>query len=287
MFTSDCLKISLSLVLLSSLLFTATAQRFGKTLKETPGIVSYTYRHSFEKDIAATLDTIKGLGITNVEFSNLFSKTASEIRKMLDEREMRCTSFGVDYANLINKTDEVGQNAKTLGASFVRVAWIPHDGPFTIETAQKAIKDFNAAGKTLKETFGLTFCYHNHGYEFSPYESGTLFDYIIANTNPAFVSFEMDILWAFHGGADPVELLEEYGQRFKLMHVKDLRKGVEGDFTGSTSVENDVALGTGQINVREAIIAAKKSAIKYYYIEDESSSVNIQVPKSLNFLKSL
>lgn len=287
MFTSDGLKISLSLVLLSSLLFTATAQRFGKTLKETPGIVSYTYRHSFEKDIAATLDTIKGLGITNVEFSNLFSKTASEIRKMLDEREMRCTSFGVDYANLINKTDEVGQNAKTLGASFVRVAWIPHDGPFTIETAQKAIKDFNAAGKTLKETFGLTFCYHNHGYEFSPYESGTLFDYIIANTNPAFVSFEMDILWAFHGGADPVELLEEYGQRFKLMHVKDLRKGVEGDFTGSTSVENDVALGTGQINVREAIIAAKKSAIKYYYIEDESSSVNIQVPKSLNFLKSL
>ena len=281
------MKISLSLVLLSSLLFTATAQRFGKTLKETPGIVSYTYRHSFEKDIAATLDTIKGLGITNVEFSNLFSKTASEIRKMLDEREMRCTSFGVDYANLINKTDEVGQNAKTLGASFVRVAWIPHDGPFTIETAQKAIKDFNAAGKTLKETFGLTFCYHNHGYEFSPYESGTLFDYIIANTNPAFVSFEMDILWAFHGGADPVELLEEYGQRFKLMHVKDLRKGVEGDFTGSTSVENDVALGTGQINVREAIIAAKKSAIKYYYIEDESSSVNIQVPKSLNFLKSL
>ncbi|MDH4089545.1 MAG: sugar phosphate isomerase/epimerase [Cyclobacteriaceae bacterium] len=287
MFTSKSLKISLYLVLLSSLSFTATAQRFGKTLKETPGIVSYTYRHSFERDIAATLDTIKGLGITNIEFSSLFGKTAIEIRKMLDERGMRCTSFGVSYLDLVNKTDEVGQNAKTLGASFVRVAWIPHDGPFTIETAQKAIKDFNAAGKTLEETFALTFCYHNHGYEFSPYESGTLFDFIVANTNPAFVSFELDILWAFHGGADPVELLEEYGQRFKLMHVKDLRKGVEGDFTGSTSVENDVALGTGQINVREAIIAAKKSAIKYYYIEDESSSVNVQVPKSIKFLKSL
>ncbi len=275
------------MVLLSLLSFIATAQRFGKTLKETPGIVSYTYRHSFQKDVAATLDTIKRLGVTNIEFSNLFGETASDIRKMLDERRMRCTSFGVSYSDLVNKTDEVGQNAKTLGASFVRVAWIPHDGPFTIETARKAIEDFNAAGKTLKETYGLTFCYHNHGYEFSPYESGTLFDYIVANTNPAFVSFELDILWAFHGGADLVELLEAYGQRFKLMHVKDLRKGVQGDFTGTTSVENDVALGTGQINVAEAIKAAKKSGIIYYYIEDESSSVNIQVPKSLGFLKSI
>ena len=50
------------------------AQSFGKTLKETPGIVSYTYRKSFEIDVPATLDTIKGLGITNIEFSNLFKK---------------------------------------------------------------------------------------------------------------------------------------------------------------------------------------------------------------------
>src|SRR5688500_11673464 len=119
------------------------AQSFGKTLKETPGIVSYTYRKSFEKDVAATLDTIKRLGITNIEFSNLFKRTAKEIRQMLDERGMRCTSFGVSYADLVDKTAEVADNAKTLGASYVRVAWIPHEGTaVTIETIKKAAEDF-------------------------------------------------------------------------------------------------------------------------------------------------
>ena len=234
-----------------------------------------------------TLDTIKRLGVTNIEFSNLFGKTATELRKMLDERGMRCTSFGVSYPDLVNKTSEVAQNAKTLGASYVRVAWIPHDGPFTIETAKKAIADFNTAGKVLKENYGLTFCYHNHGYEFQPYENGTFFDYMMANTNADYVSFELDILWAFHPGADPAELLKKYPKRFKLMHVKDLKKGVIGDFSGSTSVENDVALGTGQIDVANVIKAAKKSSIAHYYIEDESSSVKVQVPQSLKFLKGL
>lgn len=273
--------------LLSLVVWNASGQRFGKALKDTPGMVSFTYRHSFQKDVSATLDTIKSLGVTNMEFSNLFGRTATDIKKLLDEKGMRCTSFGVSYSDLVSKTSEVGQNAKTLGASFVRVAWIPHDGPFTIEVAKKAIEDFNAAGKLLKESFGLSFCYHNHGYEFQPYEKGTYFDYIVANTNPAYVNFELDILWAFHPGADPAALLKKYPQRFKLMHVKDLRKGVVGDFTGGTSVENDVAVGTGQIDVAGVIKAASKSAIEHYYIEDESSSVKVQVPQSLKYLKGL
>ncbi|MEO5979582.1 MAG: sugar phosphate isomerase/epimerase [Chryseolinea sp.] len=270
-----------------ALVNSAIAQKFGKTLRETPGIVSYTYRNSFTKDIALTLDTIKRLGITNIEFSNLFGRPAKEIRDLLDARGMRCTSFGVSYPDLVSKTTEVAENAKALGASFVRVAWIPHDSAFTIELAKKAVSDFNTAGMLLKEQYGLDFCYHNHGYEFQPYEKGTFFDYIVAHTDPGFVSFELDILWAFHPGIDPADLLKKYGARFKLMHVKDLRKGIKGDFSGHTSVENDVALGTGQINIPAIIKAAQKSGIVNYYIEDESSSVKTQVPQSLAYLKKV
>jgi len=267
---------------------TSSKHKSKKLLKDIPGIVSYTYRHSFQENIPATLDTIKALGITNIEFSNLFGKTASEIKFLLDQRRMVCTSFGVSYADLINKTAEVANNAKKLGALFVRVAWIkPDNVPVTFETIKKAVKDFNAAGKILKEEFGLTFCYHNHGYEMQPYEKGTYFDYMMANTNPDYVSFELDILWAFHGGVDPVVLLKKYGPRFKLMHVKDLRKGIVGDLTGTTPVENDVALGSGQIDIAAVIKAAKKTAIEYYYIEDESKEVHLQVPVSLAYLKAL
>jgi sugar phosphate isomerase/epimerase len=262
--------------------------RSGKLLADVPGVVSFTFRNSFSKNMAATLDSIKALGITNIEFSNLFGKTAAEIKQLLDDRGMKCTSFGTGYPDLMTKTKEVAANAKTLGASFVRVAWIPHDkGKFTIDVARKAVEDFNAAGKILKEEYGLTFCYHNHGYEFQPYENGTYFDYIVKNTNPAYVGFEMDILWVFHPGADPVALLKKYPKRFKLMHVKDLRKGIAHDFTGGTPIENDVALGSGQINIPAVIKAAKKSGIVHYYIEDESNDVNIQVPVSLALLKSL
>ncbi|MEY3896343.1 MAG: hypothetical protein RLZZ214_1863, partial [Verrucomicrobiota bacterium] len=45
-----------------------------------PGMVSYTYREPFAKDLPGTLDTIKALGITDMEFSNLFGKTAAQIR---------------------------------------------------------------------------------------------------------------------------------------------------------------------------------------------------------------
>lgn len=264
--------------------------RFGQTLKDTPGVVSYTFRNSFQKDVGLTLDSVKQLGFTNIEFSNLFGRTAAEIRQLLDARGMKCTSFGTNYDDLMNKTKEVATNVKTLGASFVRVAWIPHDNkvPFTVEMAEKAADDFNKVGKLLKEEYGLTFCYHNHGYEFVPYEKGTLFDYIVANTDEKYVSFEMDILWVVHPGADPVALLKKYGKRVKLMHVKDLRKGVKGDFSGGTPIENDVALGTGQIDIAAVVKAAVKySAIENYYIEDESKSVNVQVPASLAFLKQL
>ena len=262
--------------------------RSGKLLKEIPGVVSYTFRHSFQKNLTATLDSIKAMGLTNIEFSNLFGKKASEIKEALDARGMKCTSFGTGYPDIVNKITEVAENAKALGAAFVRVAWIPHDkGNFTIETAKKAVEDFNKAGKILKENYGLTFCYHNHGYEFQPYENGTFYDYIMANTNPKYVSFEMDILWVFHPGKDPVELLKKYGSRYKLMHVKDLRKGIVGNFSGGTSIENDVALGTGQIDIAAVIKAAQKSGIQNYYIEDESNDVNIQVPVSLSFLKHL
>jgi len=263
------------------------AQKGKKLFPQMPGMVSFTYRSSLSKNAAATLDTLKELGIKDMEFSSLFGKTAAELRKLLDERGIKCSSFGVGYEDALNKTQEVGQNAKTLGASFVRVAWVPHKGPFTLEMADKTIADFNTIGKKLKDEFGLTFCYHNHGYEFEKYEDGTLMDYIIKKTDPAYVSFELDILWAFFPGGNPAGLLEKYPDRYKLMHMKDLRKGVAGNLSGGTPVTNDVALGTGQLDIPAILKAAKKSAIKHYYIEDESPSYAIQVPQTIAYLKEL
>jgi sugar phosphate isomerase/epimerase len=217
---------------------------------EPPGIQAYTYRDSFRKDVGATLDTIRDLGFTEIECGlSPYGLTTEQFKQMLDERGISAPSVGAGYEDLVKNPEEVARKAKIMGASYVMTAWIPHDGDnFTIEHAKKAVEDFNRVGKILKEN-GLIFCYHNHGYEFRPYEDGTLFDYIAENTNPEYVSFEMDILWTFLPGADPVALLRKYGDRWKLMHLKDLKKGVESNNTGHTPLENNVVLGTGQLDM--------------------------------------
>lgn len=280
--------ISLCLATTLALNVTDSVAQKGKSLYSFPlGVQAYTYRNSFPKSVVATLDTIKALGITEIEAGAPRGMTPEEFRKLCDERGIKIPSTGAGYEQITKAPEEAVAKAKALGASFVMVSWIPHQkGSFNLDNAKKAVEDFNRVGKILKEN-GLTFCYHNHGYEFQPYEKGTLFDYIVTNTNPDYVSFEMDILWAQHGGADPVALLKKYGNRFKLMHLKDLKKGIKGDLTGGTPPENDVVLGEGQINIPEILRLAKKAGVKHYFIEDESNKEYEQMPKSIAYLKNL
>jgi sugar phosphate isomerase/epimerase len=271
-----------TLVVLLALFIQAEAQ---KNNPQELGIVSYTFRNSFAKNFAATLDTIKSFGINNIEFSNLFGQTPEKIRAELDARGMFCTSYGVSYEDAFNKTTDVGRIAKVLGAEFVRVSWIPHTGEFTKELAEKTARDFNTIGGTLKKDFELTFCYHNHGFEFGKHGDGTLFDLILQQTDPQHVNYEMDILWVHIADVNPAQLLAKYPDRFRLMHVKDLKVGTPHTNTGRTDPSNNVTVGTGEIDISAILKAARKTKMKYYYIEDESPTATLQVPESIKFLK--
>ncbi|REA56769.1 sugar phosphate isomerase/epimerase [Dyadobacter luteus] len=276
----------LCLMLMSALLSSAAFAQ--KPLYTKPiGLQAYTFRGSWPTGIEATLDTIKSLGVTEMEGGPIKGMETAELRRQLDKRGIKMVSIGADYNELAKSAEQTIKNAKILGAKYVMVAWIPHDkSGFTLENAKKAVADFNRAGKTLKEN-GIKLTYHNHGYEFVPYQDGTLFDYIVKNTKPEYVSFEMDILWTAFPGQDPAALLNKYGKRWKLMHLKDLKKGVKGDLTGNTPTTNDVALGTGSINIPAVLKAAKKAGVEHYFIEDESPSYLKQIPVTIKYIKSL
>ena len=250
------------------------------------GVQAYTFRKSFPINAAKTLDTIKMMGFTEIEGGGN-GMSLVDFRKLCDDRGISIPSTGAGYDELIKYPDSIIYRAKILGAKYIMCAWIPHsNGVLTFENAKKAVEDFNRVGKILKEN-GLIFCYHAHGYEFQPYENKFLLDYIFENTNPDYVSFEMDVFWIQFGGGDPVALLEKYGGRWKLVHLKDMRKGTIKNLTGLSSPENDVPLGTGEIDIPGILKEAKKIGIKHYFIEDESNLVNEQVPQSIIYLKSL
>lgn len=265
----------------------ADGQKKKKPLYTAPfGVQAFTYRHSFPKDIGATLDTIKMMGFTELEGGG-GRIPPEEFRKMCEERGISIPSTGAGYEQIVKDPQGVADRARALGAKYVMTAWIPHKkDSFNLDNARKAVDDFNAVGKVLKDN-GLTFCYHVHGYEFWPYQNGTLLDYIITNTNPEYVSFEMDVMWTHFGGGDPVALLKKYGDRWKLLHLKDLKKGTKKDRSGLTAEENNVPLGQGELDMVGILKAARKIGIQHYFIEDESNRVSVQVPQSIAYLKSL
>lgn len=252
------------------------------------GVQTYTFRKHFPNGVEKTLDIIKEMGFTELE-SSATGVSPEEYKKLCDARGLSIPSTGADFNALAKDPMTVVKNAKILGSKFVMCAWIPHKkGAFSQADADKAVEVFNTSGKILKEN-GLTLCYHDHGFEFQPFEDGTLLDYLIKKTNPDFVSFEMDVLWTMHGGGAkmPMKLLKKYPGRFKLMHVKDLRKGIVGDLTGGTPAINDVVVGEGQGNWKQIIKLAKKAGVEHCFIEDESDNELINVPLSIKYLKNL
>ncbi len=260
----------------------------GASFKGPIGLELYSLREQLAKDVPSTLDRVRDFGFQYVEVGNTYKLAPEEFRKQLEARGLKPVSGLYDYARYRDDVEGVAKEAKALGLQYVGCAWIAHKtGSFNEADMRGAIEVFNRAGAALAK-HGLKFFYHTHGYEFQPYGDGTLFDLMMKETKPEFVRYQMDIFWIVHPGQDPVKLLEKYGNRFELMHVKDMRKGTPtGLLTGKSDITNDVAFGTGIMKWPEILKAAQKAGVKWYFIEDESPVSVEQIPVSMRFLELL
>ncbi|MBC7851132.1 MAG: TIM barrel protein, partial [Chitinophagaceae bacterium] len=213
----------------------------------TIGVQLYTFRTQIPKDVPGMLSTISKMGLREVEGGGTYGLPFNDYKQLLEKNQLKMVSIGADFNKLQTDLPAVIAEAKAFGASYVTCFWIPHTGDdFTLEDVNKAITVFNTAGKVLKEN-GLSLCYHPHGYEFRPFENGTLFDRLVTELNPQYANFEMDVFWIKHPGQDPVALLKKYPNRFPLMHLKDRKPGTEGNQFGRADVETNVVLGTGDV----------------------------------------
>jgi len=259
----------------------------GASFKGPLGLQLYSLREQFSKDVPGTLDIVRGFGVQYVELAGTYNQTPANFKELLDARGLKAISGHFAYEQFRDHVEDVARDAKTLGLQYAGCAWIPHNGPFDEKTCREAIAVFNKAGEALAKQ-GLRFFYHVHGYEFQPQGNGTLLELLMAETNPEFVHYQMDVFWIVHPGQDPVNLLEKYGRRWELMHVKDMKKGTPtGLLTGNTAVTNDVAVGTGAMDWPAILKAARKAGVKWYFIEDESPTSATQIPQSLRYLEQV
>ena len=172
-----------------------------------------------------------------------------------------------------------------MGATWVVCPWIPHEKVFTRDDALQAAEAFNKAGEAA-ESAGLRFGYHCHGYEFVPSPEGTLFDTLAEPRIPKRVMFQIDVFHAFIGGADPAKLIRRYRARREL-HLKDLEEGLPIEAgTAIGRPEDDVPVGTGQIDMPSCSRRAMKAGVSLYYIEDESTDPWGHIPQSVAYLET-
>lgn len=261
--------------------------QFTGDFKGPLGVQLYSFRDALPQDVPGTLARVRQLGFQEVELAGTYGMTPQAFRAELDRAGLDATSMHAGYERLRDSLQVVLDEAKVLGAEYVGVAWIPHEGEFTEATARQTAADFNRWGQAAREQ-GLQFFYHNHGYEFRPMPNGsTPFDVLVSETDAQNVKFEMDVLWTVHPGADPVALLRKYPDRWRLMHIKDLKPGIKGDYTGSTPAENEAIIGQGQANWPAILQAAQEVGVERFYIEDETSDPFTNVAASLRYLTNV
>lgn len=254
------------------------------------GVQLYSFRDAFKTDVPGTLAHIRTLGFREVELAGTYGMSAAKFRQELDRAGLRATSMHVGYETFRDSLSAVLADAKTLGVRYVGTAWIPHpDGPITVALARQAAADFTRWGRAARAQ-GFQFFYHVHGYEFKRGTGGVLpMDVLVRDTDPKAVAFEMDVFWATLPGNNPVALLRKYSGRWKLMHLKDMKKGVATNvMTGSADPNaTEVPVGTGQIDYKSVLKTAKQIGVEKFYLEDETAAPFETVPQSIRWLQSI
>lgn len=223
----------------------------------------YTVRYETATDFAGTLRRVADIGYPAVELAGYGGLPVKEVRAALDECGLRAVSAHIPVASFEARLDEALAEAVALGCNYVVVPFLPPDRRDQKHAAEIAAL-LNMSGAAAKQA-GLVLAYHNHDFEYRPLAGGvggeTLFDYLIANTDPDLVAFELDVFWTRVAGVDPVTELQRLSGRVPLLHLKD--------YTGKTTAESAAPVGAGTLPWSEIVNAANAAGVVWGIVEQD------------------
>ena len=155
------------------------------------------------------------------------------------------------------------------GVKYIVQPWMGGAGYDSIAGLKAYCDYFNVVGEKCNEK-GIRFGYHNHDKEFTELEGEVIYDFMLQNTDPEKVMFQLDLYWIKDGGGDQVAYFNKYPGRFELFHVKDKEElGASGEMDFASAFEN-----------------AEKAGMKYYIVEVEKYNFEplVSVEKSYEYL---
>ena len=229
----------------------------------TFGIQLYTLRDILPDDPKGVLKQVADMGYKQIEgyegdMGLFWGMSNSEFKAYMDELGL---DFVASHCKVEENFEEKAAQAAEIGMKYLICPWI---GPQeSMEGFKEWTEKFNACGEICKKN-GIRFAYHNHGYSFKELEGVIPQDYMMDNTDPGLVDFELDMYWVVTAQADIISYLEKYPNRFPLCHIKDRIKDAEPE-------ERDAStdLGTGSIDYPHILKVAEDNGMQYYLLEQE------------------
>lgn len=201
----------------------AQAKVPGRRLK-TMGVILGSVHKALAENPQGTLRHLAKQGFKELEFGGPPKGVeANDYKKMIADEGLVPVAGGVAMHQLKTDLPAVIQSAHLFNRKYVVCYW-----PWADKGQNKKIEDWKVLGGTLNDLGatlkkeGLRFAYHNHDIEFATSENQIPYDVVLANTDPALVTMELDIYWIHKGNQDAVKYVTAHPGRFSLFHVKDM-----------------------------------------------------------------
>ena len=235
------------------------------------GVQLYTVRTVLPEKPAETLNAIHAIGYREIEatYAGL-----DKIWPAIQASGLKPVSIHLD-STMVTKgnPDDLAKaldHLKQLGFTYAVFPYLPPAERGGLDVIKAVADKLNMAGETCKAA-GLTFCYHNHAFEFEPMEGTTPFQVMMDRTDKKLVGLEMDVFWVSVAGHDPVELLGKMKGRVPLLHCKDKAAGTEVMYKESVPRTAFKEVGNGTLDWPKVLKAARDAGVAHYFVEQDQT----------------
>ncbi|WP_445491686.1 sugar phosphate isomerase/epimerase family protein [Niallia sp. 03133] len=248
------------------------------------GVQLWTLHPEMVKDPVGTLRKVAEMGYEGVEFAHATydGLPPEKMRSLLEELHLVPVAKHLGgYDAITVDLEKEMEYTQKVGSKFMVYSLMDKFRRDDEKLWKQALEDLAKAGEKCAEN-GIQFCYHNHEFEFTEKKNGKpILDVIFETLPEDTVKAELDAGWIFHGGCNPVDVINQYTGRLPMLHLKDM---------SATAVEREdttVELGKGDVNLLETIDAAANAGAEWLVVEQDycQNPPLVTVENSLNWLR--
>jgi len=230
------------------------------------GFQVWTIRKDLLADFPGTLQKMAAMGYSEVEmcsplgysmagFKSLNEMSGTEMRKIVEDAGLKCTSSHFTDAELRDSLDNRIEWAHEMGMKQMVCSMFRVPSEATMDDWKKAAQELNVMGEKTKAA-GLQMAYHNHHFEFQKINDELIYPVLMEEFDPELVKMQFQVA-VVNIGYLAADYFRKYPGRFISAHLTDY----------AADNETEVPVGQGIVDWKDLFEAAKTGGVQNYFVE--------------------